>query len=390
MPSNHRIYLDQAATSWPKLPAAVAAAEEFVHACGATAGRGAYSSARVAERWVADARLWLAQLIGSRDSDSIALCSSGTHALNAALVGLLRPGNHVITTAIEHNSVLRPLHHMQQTLGIKLTVVPCDNHGTVDPADIRQVVRSENDVIVVGHASNVTGTVQDLHSIGDIARRTGSLFIVDASQTLGYLPIDVEASGISCLVAAGHKGLRALSGTGFIFLAAHLRANFQPLMWGGTGVSSERVDAIAQWPQSVEVGNLNLPGIVSMAVAARTLCQDAHCSWQTNWREEFQQLVAGLERLKEIRCYGPNLDRAHIPVVSFTVDDWDIHDFAAALDSSFSIEVRAGLHCAAWIHQHLGTLNQGGTVRLSSGHECDPKTISDTLAALSELTAIAP
>ncbi len=387
MPSDRRVYFDQAATSWPKSSAAVEAAEIFVRECGATAGRGAYSSARVAERWVADGRQWTAKLIGSQAADSIAFCSSGTHALNAALFGLIRQGQRVITTAIEHNSVLRPLYQLQRSCGIQLEILPCDLHGWIDPQCIASALRDENDVLVVGHASNVTGSVLDITAMGRIARQCGAMFIVDASQTLGYIPIDIEQAGVGCLAAAAHKGLRALPGTGILFVRQEWQHKLQPMMWGGTGVASESVDALPRWPMSVEVGNLNLPGIVSIAVAAKQICDDSAGNWHSKWLESFRTLVEGLQQLKSLRVFAPRLDRSHIPVVSITATQWDSHDLAAALDSSFQVEVRAGLHCAAFIHRHLGTLDGGGTVRISIGHEANLEQIQYLLACLRDLTS---
>lgn len=387
---HRRVYLDQAATTWPKLPAALEAAEAFLRDCGATAGRGAYASAQVADRWIVDARHSLSRLINAPRAESIALCTSGTHALNAALVGLLQTGQHVVTTAAEHNSVLRPLHSLRQTLGLDISIVPCDAMGWVDPSDVERLVRRDNSTLVIGHASNVTGVVQDLAAFGEIARNYNLRLIVDASQTIGYLPIDVQATGIHCLAAAGHKGLRALPGTGFLYVHPDFTKRFKPLMFGGTGTSSERIDAESIWPTSVEVGNHNLPGVVSMAAAASHLLSHLHSedsrSWTTSWKRPMELLVDGLSKLPAVRLFGSNLDIPSIPVVSFLVPGWDIHELAAILDSSFGIEARAGLHCAALIHAHLGTQDSGGTVRFSLGHDFPVEDIEYSLDCLTELS----
>ncbi len=266
MTSPRRIYLDQAATSWPKLPAAVDAAAEFIRQCGATSGRGVYASAQAADRWVTSARHNLARLVHASDATDVAFCSSGTHALNAALHGLLRPGHRVLTTAIEHNSVLRPLEQWRQRQGVQLTIAPCDERGLVEMPEL--LAEDRFDLVVVSHGSNVTGRIQALSAWSELASRAGAVLIVDASQTLGYVPIDMQREGVDVLVSAGHKGLEALSGTGVLIADKRLQPQFQPLMWGGTGSFSEQLDFQPGWPQSIEVGNLNLPAIVSMSVAA--------------------------------------------------------------------------------------------------------------------------
>lgn len=396
-----RVYLDNAATSWPKSSAAIAAAEEFIHECGATSGRGAYRSAMLADRWLADARHHLAQLLNATDAQSIALCSSGTHALNAALWGLLRPGDHVITSAAEHNSLLRPLKQLETHHAVRLSIVPSDADGFADPRAADELVCDRTRWIAIGHASNVTGRVQALDGWRDLARRAGSKLLVDASQTLGYIPIDVQSSGIDVLAAAGHKGLRGLAGTGLLMVGGDLQTQLRPLMFGGTGLASEQLQLGQSWPQSVEVGNLNMPGVVSLAVAAEE-CYRAQQSVgsppiavaQPSWRAPFRQLVAGLKQFPAIRLIGwdgradDDSERVErIPVVSLQVAGWDVHDLASVLDSSFGIEVRAGWHCAALVHDALGTADSGGTLRLSPSATTTSEEIAWTLAAFDEILA---
>jgi cysteine desulfurase/selenocysteine lyase len=397
-----RVYLDNAATSWPKSSAAIEAAQKFIHECGATSGRGAYRSAMLADRWLADARHHLAQLLNAPDAQSIALCSSGTHALNAALWGLLRPGDHVITSAAEHNSLLRPLKQLETHHAVRLSIVPCDADGFSDPRAADELVCDDTRWIAIGHASNVTGRVQALDGWRDLALRASSKLLVDASQTLGYIPIDVQTSGIDVLAAAGHKGLRGLAGTGLLMVARELQSQLRPLMFGGTGLASEQLQTGQSWPQSVEVGNLNLPGVVSLAVAAAECYRSQHTTVlnaagvaQPSWRAPLQQLVAGLKQFPEIRMIGwealsgdDDLERAgRIPVVSLQVAGWDVHDLASVLDSSFGIEVRAGWHCAALVHDALGTADSGGTLRLSPSASTTSGDIDWTLAAFREILA---
>ncbi|MEO8268870.1 MAG: aminotransferase class V-fold PLP-dependent enzyme [Aureliella sp.] len=394
-----RVYLDNAATSWPKSSAAVEAAERFIHECGATSGRGAYRSAMLADRWLADARHHLARLLNAADAESIAVCSSGTHALNAALWGLLQPGDHVVTSAIEHNSLLRPLKQLETHHAVRVSIVPCDADGFVDPRAADELICEDTRWIAIGHASNVSGRIQALAPWRDLARRVNARLLVDASQTLGYIPIDVQASGIDALAAAGHKGLRGLAGTGLLMVARELQSQLRPLMFGGTGMASEQLQMGQSWPQSVEVGNLNMPGVVSLSVAAaecqraqQSLIENSAAIAQPAWRAPLQRLVSGLKQFPAIRLIGwdgqaggewDRVDR--IPVVSLQVAGWDVHDLASVLDSSFGIEVRAGWHCAALVHDALGTADSGGTLRLSPGPSTTPEEIDWTLAAFHEI-----
>lgn len=411
-----RIYLDNAATSWPKSQPVIEAVTQFITLCGATAGRGCYRSAAEAERWLSEARLQLARLIGARDFSSIAFCSSGTHALNAALHGVIREGDHVISTDIEHNSVLRPLAQLVRLRGVELDVAASDIRGVASIVHAQDLIRPETRWLVIGHASNVTGAVQDLNAWSQLARQHGVGLIVDASQTLGYLPIDVVDSSISVLASAGHKGLGGIAGTGFVYSTKELRSQFQPVMTGGTGLNSESIESASTWPQVIEVGNHNLPGIVSMAVAARELnllTDSVRLAFESNWRKLFDLLVSGLRKIPKIELlgFGPinyegsvgtdvteealphttnptqirdsSLDR--VPLVSMRVADWDVHELASVLDSSFGIEVRAGLHCAAKIHTAIGSKTSGGTLRLSLGHSSSERDVFAVLDALKSI-----
>lgn len=390
-----RIYLDNAATSWPKRESVVHAAVEFIKSCGATAGRGAYGSAQQADRWLSDARRQIAKLIGAADARSIAFTSSGTHALNAALHGVLEPGDHVIATEIEHNSVLRPLHQLQMERQISVDFAGCDPRGVADWNHAAELIKPHTKLIAIGHASNVTGAIQPLEPWSQLAKRAGKLLLVDASQTIGYVPIHVGELGIELLAAASHKGLGALAGTGFLYVSQELQTNFKSLMTGGTGIQSESIDALITWPQSVEVGNYNLPGIVSMAVAARELCDALSLQpipWQTHWREVYQRLLEGLASIPGIQIFGADATEQttpvdHVALVSLRVQNWNAHDLAAVLDSTFGIEVRAGYHCAALVHRAIGTEAEGGTLRISPGHSTTAEEIDTLLDALRSIAS---
>lgn len=381
-----RVYMDNAATSWPKSQNVLQAVQDYLGQCGATAGRGSYRSAVEAESWVTRARQAVAKLIGARP-DEIAFCTSGTHALNAALHGMIHEGDQVVTCELEHNSVLRPLWSFAAERSIALSVAPITNAGILLNEELSQYLSESTNTLVLGHASNVTGWATDLHALS-IPPQTR--FVVDASQTVGYLPLDVNAAKIDVLAAAGHKGLGAIGGTGFVYVRRELQQGFAPLLRGGTGRNSHSTDAEPEWPENVEVGNLNLPGIVSMAVAAENLLADVELS---EWKPAFSRLLDGLQKLSQagVQVVGGlptshDLDQ-HVPVVSLLVDGWDVHDLAAILDSSFGIEARAGWHCAALAHRPVGTEPAGGTLRLSTGRYTTTEQVDYVLECLGSIVS---
>ena len=385
-----RIYLDQAATSWPKSTAVIIAVQEYLVQCGAAGGRGQYHSARTAQQWIDRARLAIAQLIHADDASSIALVSSGTHALNEALHGCLKPGDHVITTAIEHNSLLRPLNRLRAAGMIEFDVVGCDPNGWIDPDDIFRLWRNNTRLVAVNHASNVTGAVQRIDAIGQQVRARDGLFLVDAAQTLGYLPIDVQASHVDYLAAPVHKGVGAILGTGILYGSSRCRNAHRPLMAGGTGTASETLEPELVWPSKVEVGNLNLPGIVSIAVAAERF---RGMDWKERREKIESQLLRyqnGLSQIEGLKIIGPRVKSSveeelrQVGVISLVAEKIAATELAAILDSHFGIEVRSGFHCAAAIHHYLGTETEG-TVRISFGPERDIEAEQFFLEAIQQI-----
>ena len=335
--------------------------------------------------WLESSRSKLAQVVGAASGQSIAICNSGTHALNAGLHGLLQPGAHVITTEIEHNSVLRPLRAMAGAGQVEASFVASDERGIARVEQAAELLRPNTQMIIVGHASNVTGAVQDLAAWSRLARQCQALLMVDASQTLGYVPIDVQQLGIDVLAAAAHKGLRALPGTGLLYVQPELQNRLRPLIFGGTGRNSEQVDGGQAWPSSVEVGNLNMSGVVSMAVAAGELL--SHPQWLSDWKNPFLRLLEGLRDMPAVSMLLDHglTQRPYVPLVSLLIDGWDVHDFSSVLDASFGIETRAGWHCAAMIHSRLGSQASGGTLRLSSGHSTQLSDIEFTISAFQQI-----
>jgi len=382
-----RIYLDNAATSWPKPDAVYDAMDRYQRTVGASAGRGAYQSAQQAQRVVAKTRAACARLLGIADPSRVVFTASGTAALNQAIHGLLRPGDHVVTTVAEHNSVLRPLSRQTADHGVDVTHVACDRDGYVDPVSIADACRDNTRLIAISHASNVTGAIQPLNAIANIARESGVLLLVDAAQTAGCVPIDVASLGIDLLACGGHKGLLGPLGTGLLYVRAGLEKELRPGQEGGTGVDSSSTTQPDQLPEKFEAGSLNVPAIAGLGAAVHFLHERTIAAVQAHHLELTQQLLDGLAAIANVTVFGPARDQPRVGVVSCAIAGYDPQEFAAVLDASVGIECRAGLHCAPRMHEALGTAQSGGLVRLSPGWATTTAEIDQTLEAISALAA---
>jgi cysteine desulfurase/selenocysteine lyase len=375
-----RIYLDHAATGWPKPPAVYDAMDRFARQVGAAAGRGSYRSASIADEIVASCRRRLARLVNNPSPQNVAFFSNGTTALNAAVFGVVGDGDHVITTAIEHNSLLRPLHWLKIQRGIRLDIVPCDGRGHVDPAAIAERLSPSTRLVAISQASNVTGAVQDLTTIGDLLRDRDTLLLCDAAQTLGYLPIDMPASGVDLLAAPGHKGAWGPLGTGMLALSGKATEQIRPTNFGGTGSVSQQLDMPSAMPGMLEPGNLNVTAIAGWDAGLGELAGEdsfARLRDQDQIAARLRQATAALPGVTAI-------SGGDLPIVSLVFDAVDVAMVATLLDTEFGIEVRSGLHCAALIHDFLGTAAQG-TLRISGGHGTTLDEIDRLGEALQEI-----
>ena len=378
-----RFYLDHAATSWPKPPGSLTACIDYQTSNGAAAGRGVYQSAEAASELVRKTRQAIARLIGAPNANDIALCCNGTQALNAGILGLLQSKNlrgcHVVTTATEHNSVLRPLQLATHSCSITWTAVPSDASGWVDPNQVRDAMTANTRLVVVNHVSNVTGTVQDIHAIADIAKERDALFLVDAAQSFGYLPIDVVKDGIDMLAAPGHKGAGGMLGTGILYVRSDLQKQMEPIWIGGTGTQSESIDGPFDWLAAVESGNSNLPAIASLKAGLEWLRDHRPPDSMRIWSET---ILKAIQQSPNLKLIGPRNDdpaRSRLPVFSLICEKLSCHEAAMLLDSACGVEARSGFHCAGLIHDYLGTKDRGGTLRLSLGHT---STLADVEAAV--------
>lgn len=385
-PPVDRIYLDHAATGWPKPTAVYETMDRFARNIGAAAGRGSYRSATAAGEIVLSCRRRLARLIGAADPRRVALFSNGTTALNAAIFGVVRPGDHVVTTAIEHNSVLRPLEWLRTTAGVTVDVVPCDREGQVDPQAVLDRVTPRTRLVAISHASNVTGAVQDVATIAAALRPTDSLLLCDAAQTLGYLPIDVTRDAIDLLAAPGHKGACGPLGTGLLAVSPKAESLLQPTTFGGTGSISESLRMPTELPTMLEPGNLNVTAIAGWDAALATLAAEDPSERANRSQQMADTLRQFLQPLNDVRVIGGR----QLPIVSLTFSASEVSLIASLLDDEYGIEVRSGLHCAALIHEQLGTAPEG-TLRVSGGHGTTPDQLQRCATAIAELlTELAP
>jgi cysteine desulfurase family protein len=379
------IYLDNAATSFPKPESVYQAIDLFNRQVGANPGRSGYASAREASRIVSEARQLLAQLFHVDDPNQIVFTANATEALNLGLKGLLRHGDHVITTVTDHNSLLRPLRSLEEKLGIEVTRLTCDKTGHVDPAGIGTAIRSNTKLVCLTHASNVTGTIHNVKDIGALVHRNSTLMMVDAAQTAGCVPIDVRELQIDLLAFTGHKGLLGPQGTGGLYIRPGL--DIKPLFEGGTGSESYSDHQPDRMPDRFESGTLNAPGIAGLGAGVRFVLDTGVEQIQDHEQGLAQRLIEQLSTIQGITIHG-DIGNAHrVAVVSFTAQGWPSLNLAHLLASGFDIATRSGLHCAPLIHDHLGTADTG-TLRVSIGYFNTVEDIDALCAAVRQIVEL--
>ena len=358
------IYLDNAATSFPKPPAVYDAVNTFMRAIGASAARSAHRSAIEAGRIVFSARERLASLFAVQDAARIVFTSNATAGLNIALLGTLKPGDTVITSSMEHNSVMRPLRHLEKERGAKVEVIPCAKPGVVDLGRWESALAKRPKLAIVNHGSNVTGTIAPVAEIGRWCRNNGVLFAVDAAQTAGVVPIDVEAMNIDFLAFSGHKGLMGIQGTGGLFIRRG--CDPMPLAFGGTGSNSESDEQPVFLPDRYESGTYNGPGIAALDAGVAFIGQKGIPAIMRHGADLVRYLFDRLDTMPRIVIHGPKSPDTMLPTVSVTVDGLDNGFVAQRLNDEFDIAVRVGLHCAPMAHRTIGTF-PAGTIRISLG-----------------------
>jgi cysteine desulfurase / selenocysteine lyase len=357
------VYLDNAATSFPKPEKVYEAVLHAMREVGASPGRGGYRRSLEAGRILFQAREAAARFFSISDSARIIFTHNATGALNLALQGTLVAGDHVITTSMEHNSLLRPLYALRNK-GVELSIVTAGFDGVVSVEDIRRALRVNTRMIAVSHVSNVCGAIQPIKQLAELCREAGALFLVDAAQSAGYLPIDVESFAIDLLAVPGHKGLLGPGGTGLLYVAPHVP--LKSVIQGGTGGHSTAEEQPLVMPDGFEAGTHNLPGIAGLHAGIEFILGRGLSAVHQHEQVLLNQAEQALKDIPGVTIYGPVDPSDRCSVLSFTASGVDPALLAAELDHGFDIAVRAGLHCAPLAHRTLGTL-PGGTVRLSPG-----------------------
>jgi len=378
------IYFDNAATSWPKPPGVSEAMVHFLDEVGANPGRSGHRLSIEAARIVYRARVAVAELFRAPDPLRVAFGHNVTEALNLALNGLLRPGDHVITSSMEHNSMMRPLRALERR-GVRLTVVPCSVEGFLDPADVETAIRPNTIMVALNHGSNVVGTLLPVAEVGGICRQRDLLLLVDTAQTGGAYPIDMEADAIDLLAFTGHKSLYGPMGTGGLIVGKRVDvARMEPLKRGGTGSRSEYEEQPDFMPDMCESGTPNAVGLAGLEAGIHWVLDRGVDAIRVHEVEMAQRLIGGLSDLPGVTVYGPQDAELQTATISFTIDGLSPSDIGLRLDEEYGIMCRVGLHCAPAAHRTLGTFPVG-TVRFGLAAFNTAAEVDEALAAVETL-----
>jgi cysteine desulfurase family protein len=383
------IYLDNPATSWPKPPQVKDAMNKFMEEVGANPGRSGHLLSIEAARIVYGAREALSVLFHVKDSSRIVFTMNATESINLALKGLLRPKDHVITSSMEHNSVMRPLRELEKN-GVELSIIPCSKEGMLDPREMEKRIKSNTKMVVLNHASNVTGTRLPVQEVALITRRHDLLFLVDAAQTAGAYPIDVERDGIDLLAFTGHKSLYGPQGTGGLVMGERVNVKeMVPLKQGGTGSRSEFEEQPDFLPDRFESGTPNGVGIAGLLAGVQFILGKGVEQIRQNESTLIEKLMMGLRKISQVKFYGPENQKDRIATLSFNLEHLAPSGVALRLEREFGILCRPGLHCAPAAHRTIGTFPEG-TVRFGLSvfnTEADVEVAIQAVSLISKLEA---
>jgi len=386
--SPRRLYMDNAATSFPKPAAVLEAMSRYANELGASAGRGAYHEAMDTGSLIWQCRQELCRLFNGEKPEHFVFTLNCSEALNQAIKGLVRPrpGGQMICTDIDHNSILRPVNALVQAgvAGVKRVAVDPVS-GLFDPADIAKAIGPQTRLIAVTHASNVTGTLQDIAAVGKLARKHGVPLVVDAAQSAGHVPIDVQADGIDLLTAPGHKGLLGPLGTGFLYIRPGLERELETLKEGGTGSVSEQDVQPDFMPDKFEAGSHNAIGIIGLLEGVRYVAKRTVAGLAAHERELICTFLEGIGQVEGLSYFGPRGVAHRVGVFSVRIEGLEPYELAGILESTYGILTRPGLHCAPLIHKTMGTLEGGGTARLSFGPFLSAQDVNYAADALAEI-----
>ena len=374
------IYLDNASTSFPKAPTVATAMSDYITNRGININRGSYALAYDVEDIIYTTRQRLNTLFNGHDPSHVIFTQNVTMSLNMVIKGLLKAGDHVLVSSMEHNAVMRPLTQLLDK-GIAFDIIPCDKTGSIQLESMDSLIRPNTVAMIINHASNVCGTIQPLESIGSICKDHNLQFIVDAAQTAGVIPIDVKACHIDALCFTGHKGLLGPQGIGGIILTKEMAQTLTPLIAGGTGSFSHLETMPTHMPDAFEAGTLNLPGIIGLSEGLSYIESQGMENIHNHELALTQAFLEGLQSIDVVNIIGKQDIQDRTAVVSITIDSMDPASIAYELESTYHIMTRVGLHCAPRAHQTLGTYPEG-TVRFSFGYANTHEDVESALSAL--------
>ena len=380
------IYLDNGATSFPKPEGVYTFMDRFFREKGVSPGRSGYDLSIETGNIIEDARKALTRYFNGKDPKRLIFSLNSTDAINLAVAGLLKPGDHAVTTLIEHNAVLRPLYHASVYHHVDVDYVPFDGKGFVDPDDFISKFKKNTRLVVVNHGSNVIGTVQPIREIGKLCKEKGIPFLVDASQTAGKIPIDIEAMNVDVIAFTGHKSLLGPTGVGGLYVGEdvvihHSRA-------GGTGVKSALRHHLEEYPYRLEYGTLNTLGIAGLYAGLKWVLEQGMDKIHAHEIKLTKKLRDGLTRIDKVITYCADDLTDHIGVLSFNVKGFEAINTGTILDGDHDIACRTGLHCAPLVHEHLGTDKIGGTVRIGFGPFNTEAHVDTVLNAIKEIASM--
>ncbi|MFG0216812.1 aminotransferase class V-fold PLP-dependent enzyme [Brevibacillus porteri] len=378
------IYLDNAASTWPKPPAVKEMMAEVIEDFAANPGRGGHALAMKASKAVFRTRVQVSRLFGIQNPNNLFFYLNATQALNQAIKGFLQEGNHVISSSVEHNSVRRPIEYMRKNNRVEATFVePREDHQFY-VEDFAKAITPATRLIVVSHASNLTGVILPVAKLGKLAKEHGITFLVDASQSAGVLPIDVEAMNIDMLAFPGHKGLYGPQGTGGLYVSSDI--DLEPLIHGGTGSQSEAIDQPTTRPDRYESGTLNTVGLAGLQAGVDFVMEKGVDSIRQHEWELVKQTIIGLQQIEGVHVYGPGIETERVGVVAFNIGEVDAAEVSFILDQQYGIATRSGFHCTPLGHQTAGT-EQRGAVRASFGIFNSEKDVEALHNAVREIAA---
>ncbi len=380
------IYLDNSATTFPKPDVVYDFMIDFYRKHGVNPGRSGFDAAIETEEIVNDTRKLLTALFNGDDPNRLTFSYNASDSLNMILQGLAEPGDHVITTTLEHNSVLRPLNHLEVNKIIEVTHIPFDRYGYVDPFDFKKALRKNTKMVVVNHCSNVIGTVQPLDEIGKICKEAGIYFIVDSSQSAGVIPIDMKVMGIDVLVFTGHKCLMGPTGIGGSYVMKNVPVRIT--RFGGTGVRSAQKSHLEEYPYRLECGTLNILGVAGLYAGVKWILEQGIENLHQKEIMLWNRLRTRIQDIENVITYCADSTENQNPVLSLNIKGFEAGDVGTILDVDYNIACRTGLQCAPLVHVGLGTDKIHGTVRLSAGPFNTDEHIDAAIQAIVEIASI--